>query len=80
MKVIAFNASPRENGNTATLIQHALKTLQKENIETEFIQLGGQLIQGCTACGTCRKLQNKECKIINDNINLYIKKWFNPMA
>jgi len=74
MKVIAFNASPRENGNTTTLIQHVLKTLQKENIETEFIQLGGQLIQGCTACGICIKLQNKECKITNDNINLYIKK------
>ncbi len=26
------------------------------------------------ACGTCRKIKNKECKIVNDNVNLYIKK------
>jgi multimeric flavodoxin WrbA len=26
------------------------------------------------ACGTCRKLHNMECKIVNDNVNLYIKK------
>ena len=74
MKVIAFNGSPRENGNTTILIQHVLKTLQEEGIETEFIQLGGQLIHGCMACGTCVKLHNKECKITNDNINTYIKK------
>ncbi|MDR2719903.1 MAG: flavodoxin family protein [Nitrososphaerota archaeon] len=74
MKVIAFNGSPREEGNTASLIKQVLKTLQEEGIETEFIQLGGQLIHGCTACGTCRELQNRECKITNDNINVYIKK------
>jgi len=74
MKIIAFNASPRENGNTNNLIQHTLKTLQQEGIETELIQLGGQLIHGCTACGTCTKQQNKECKITTDNINTYIKK------
>ncbi|MCL2642940.1 MAG: flavodoxin family protein [Candidatus Bathyarchaeota archaeon] len=74
MKVVAFNGSPRENGNTFTLIQQALKILQEENIETEFIQLGGQLIHGCRACGTCRKIENKECKITDDNINTYIKK------
>jgi multimeric flavodoxin WrbA len=74
VKVVAFNGSPREDGNTATLIQHVLKILQIEGIETEFIQLGGQLIHGCTACGTCMKMQNKECKITNDNVNLYIKK------
>ncbi len=74
MKVIAFNGSPRQNGNTAILLQRVLKTLQEEGIETEFIQLGGQQIHGCMACGTCAKLQNKECKIVNDNVNLYIKK------
>ncbi|MDR2204060.1 MAG: flavodoxin family protein, partial [Nitrososphaerota archaeon] len=74
MKVVAFNGNPRENGNTSILIQQVLRVLQKEGIETEFIQLGGQLIHGCTACGTCVKMQNRECKITTDNINLYIKK------
>jgi multimeric flavodoxin WrbA len=74
MKVVAFNGSPRKDGNTAILIRRVLKELQAEGIETEFIQLGGQQIHGCTACGTCGKLKNKECKIVNDNLNLYIQK------
>jgi multimeric flavodoxin WrbA len=74
MKVIAFNGSPRQDGNTAVLIGCVLKELEAEGIETEFIQLGGQPIHGCIACQTCRQLKNKECKIVTDNINLYIKK------
>lgn len=74
MKVIAFNGSARKDGNTAILIQRVLKILQDEGIETELIQLAGQQIHGCTACGTCRKVKNKECKIVNDNVNLYIQK------
>jgi multimeric flavodoxin WrbA len=74
MKVVAFNGSPRKDGNTAILINRVLKELQAEGIETEFIQLGGQQIHGCMACGTCRKIKNKECKIVNDNVNIYIQK------
>lgn len=74
MKVVAFNGSPRPDGNTAILIRTALKELEAEGIQTEYIQLGGQLIHGCMACGTCRKLKNKQCKIVNDNINQYIQK------
>jgi multimeric flavodoxin WrbA len=74
MKVVAFNGSPRKDGNTNSLIRRALAALEAEGIETELVQLAGQQIHGCTACGTCRKIQNKECKIVNDNVNLYIKK------
>lgn len=74
MKVVAFNASPRHEGNTSILLKHVLKALQEEGIETEFVQLGGQLIHGCTACGTCFKLKNNQCKIADDNVNLYIQK------
>jgi len=74
MKVVAFNGSPRADGNTAILIKKVLQQLEAEGIETEFIQLGGQMIHGCMACGTCRKIQNKQCKIVNDNVNLYIQK------
>lgn len=74
MKVVAFNGSARKDGNTAALIQRIFKILEAEKIETELIQLAGQQIHGCTACGTCRKVKNKECKIVNDNLNLYIQK------
>jgi multimeric flavodoxin WrbA len=48
--------------------------LESERIETEPIHMAGQQIHGCTACGTCRKIQNKQCKIVNDNVNNYIEK------
>jgi multimeric flavodoxin WrbA len=74
MKVVAFNGSARKDGNTAILIRRVFSVLESEGIETELIQLAGQQIHGCMACGVCRKLQNMECKIVNDNVNLYIKK------
>jgi multimeric flavodoxin WrbA len=74
MRVVAFNGSARKDGNTAILIRHVLEVLEKEGIDTELIQLSGEQIHGCMACGTCRKVKNKECKIVNDNVNLYIQK------
>jgi multimeric flavodoxin WrbA len=74
MKVVAFNGSPRKGGNTSILIRQALSELEKEGIETELVELAGEQIHGCTACGTCRQLKNKECKIASDNVNLYLKK------
>ena len=74
MKVIAFNGSARKDGNTAILLRRVLKVLEEEGIETELIQLAGEQIHGCTACGDCFKIKNKQCKIVNDNVNLYIEK------
>ena len=74
MKVVAFNGSARKDGNTAMLIRHVLEILEKEGIKTELIQLAGEQIHSCMACGTCRKIKNKECKIVNDKVNLYIQK------
>jgi len=74
MKVVAFNGSARKDGNTAVLLRRVLQILEKEGIETELFQMAGQPIHGCTACGICRKVKNKQCKIVNDNVNLYIEK------
>jgi multimeric flavodoxin WrbA len=74
MKVVAFNGSARKDGNTAILIRQVLQILEKEGIETELIQLAGQQIRGCTACGICQKIQNKRCEIVNDSVNAYIEK------
>ena len=74
MKVVAFNGSARKDGNTAILIRRVLSVLESEEVETELIQMAGQQIHGCTACGTCQKIQNKQCKIVNDNVNIYIEK------
>ncbi len=74
MKVVAFNGSARKDGNTAILIRRVLDVLEAEGIETEFIQLAGQQVHGCMACGTCKKVKNRECKIVNDDVNAYIGK------
>jgi multimeric flavodoxin WrbA len=74
MKVVAINGSARKDGNTAFLIRRVFQVLEKEGIKTELIQLSGEQIHGCTACGTCRKVKNKQCKIVKDNVNLYIEK------
>ena len=50
MKVVAFNGSPRKDGNTATLIRYVLAELEKEGIETETVQIGGKSIHGCITC------------------------------
>jgi len=50
MKVVAFNGSPRKEGNTSILINLVLAELTKEGIETEVVQVGGKKIKGCIAC------------------------------
>lgn len=74
MKVIAFNGSPRKGGNTEFLLKTALSELESEGIETELIQVGGQLLRGCTGCGWCRSSGEKRCVIDNDPINGWINK------
>ena len=74
MKVVAFNGSARKDGNTALLMRRVLQVLEAEGIETEFIQLAGEQIRGCNACGTCYSTKNKRCVLEDDNVNTYIQK------
>lgn len=74
MKVVAFNGSPRRNGNTAILINEVFNTLNQEGIETEMVQLGNKVVHGCTACLKCKEIQDGKCHIKNDHLNLCIEK------
>jgi multimeric flavodoxin WrbA len=75
MKVVAFNGSPRKNGNTALLINTVLDRLQRYEIQTELVQLGGQPVQGCLACQQCRSTTpTARCAISSDIINDCITK------
>ena len=73
MKVLAFNGSPRKDGNTVRLIQKVFETLQQAGIATELIQVGGLLLHGCKACYQCRKLQNGRCSQDDDPVNGWIE-------
>jgi multimeric flavodoxin WrbA len=74
MKVVAFNGSPRKDGNTATLIRHVLNELEKEGIETETVQIGGKSIHGCTACMKCFENKDRKCVMDKDIVNDCIEK------
>jgi multimeric flavodoxin WrbA len=74
MKVIAFNGSPRKEGNTRKMIDRVLIKLNEDGIETEVFQLGGNLISGCMACMKCRENKNSKCVINKDIINECISK------
>jgi multimeric flavodoxin WrbA len=74
MKVIAFNGSARKDGNTAILINQVFSELEKQDIETEMIQLSGQKIPGCIACYKCFENKDKRCSVKNDIANDCIEK------
>lgn len=74
MKVLIINGSPRIDGNTTTSINELIKVFDKNEIETETIQIGNQNIRGCIACNSCQK--NHKC-IFNDYVNEVAKKFEN---
>jgi multimeric flavodoxin WrbA len=69
MKVVAFNGSPRKNGNTAALINTVFAELEKEGIETKLVQLGGENIHGCRACYKCFQNRDGKCAFGDDILN-----------
>ncbi|MFA6075824.1 MAG: flavodoxin family protein [Negativicutes bacterium] len=74
MKIIAFNGSPRKNGNTSILIDTVLNELQQQGITTEHINVGSKQLQGCIGCMKCFENQNNKCILANDEVNNYLEK------
>jgi len=74
MKVVAFNGSPRKNGNTACSLNTVIHELEKAGIETELIHVGHKKINGCISCYTCVKNQNERCAFEDDPVNDWIQK------
>lgn len=57
MKIIAVNGSPRSKGNTAAILESALRGAASSGADTEMIQLGELSFAGCRSCFSC-KLKN----------------------
>jgi multimeric flavodoxin WrbA len=74
MKVVAFNGSPRREGNTARLLKEVCGALEREGIETEIVQVGGQAIRGCIACMKCKENRDGRCVLEDDILNDCIAK------
>ncbi|KAJ5068714.1 nad(p)h-dependent fmn-containing oxidoreductase ywqn-related [Anaeramoeba ignava] len=71
LKVVAFNGSPRANGNTAYCLKRMLDIISDKGIKTELVQIGNKKIEGCSACRQCK--DNKYCikkkDIVNESID-----------
>ncbi len=74
MYVVAFNGSPRRNGNTATMLKLALAELEAAGVRTELVQLGGLHLRGCRACFGCVSKKDGRCAVRDDELNSLIEK------
>ncbi len=74
MKALAINGSPRKGGNTEILLRKVLEPLAAAGHKTDYVQVGGTRIRGCTACGACGRMKNKRCVIEDDVFNLAFAK------
>ena len=66
MKVLILNGSPKAKGNTAFALSQMEAVFAENGVEVETIQIGSQLIRGCTGCGSCYK--TRRC-VIDDVVN-----------
>ncbi|MDR3566067.1 MAG: flavodoxin family protein [Negativicutes bacterium] len=74
MKVVAFNGSPRPDGNTAAIIKLVFGELEKSGIQTELVQVGGTSVRGCTSCYFCHNNKSQFCAVKSDPLNEWIEK------
>jgi len=73
MKILFVNGSCNKNGCTFRALKEIEKVLNKENIETEIIQLGSNAVKDCIGCYGCAKNGNK-CIFNDDIVNEIIEK------
>lgn len=59
-KIFAINGSPRNNGNTAVILQEVLAGAASAGVETELLNLGTLHFSGCRSCFAC-KLKRGKC-------------------
>jgi len=76
LKVVAFNGSPRPDGNTGLLIRRVFQELEREGIGTELVDMAGSRLRGCTACMRCRTEKNRRCVLDDDPLNSWLEKMF----
>ncbi len=74
MKIIGFNGSPRKDGNNSALMTYLLNEVEREDVDTELIQLSAKPIHGCIACYRCFENQDQRCAVQTDAANEYIEK------
>lgn len=67
-KVVLVSGSPREKGNTDTLLREIGGALEAEGLTTVFVPLRDYAIHSCIGCERCRK--DKTCTAFYDGMHL----------
>ena len=73
MKVLMLNGSPHREGCTAVALNEMIRVFEAEGVETEVVQVGGQAVPGCSACGYC--WTHDSCVYADDPVNETLKKF-----
>jgi len=76
MKILAFNGSPRRNGNTATLLDQAIAGAQERGAEVERFDLYTLQFSGCVSCFSCKRLDRERpivC-VVKDDLQPVLEK------
>lgn len=74
MKVTAFVASPRKNGNTDILAEHFLKGALSKGADTEKVYLYDCTINPCQGCYKNCWVNPNDCTRFQDDMNQLISK------
>ncbi|MBR1469716.1 MAG: flavodoxin family protein [Prevotella sp.] len=75
MKVLLINGSARKEGNTFVALSEIAKTLEKNGVEAEILQIGNKPVRGCIACGQCQMKQLGRCVFDDDVCNRIVEKF-----
>lgn len=67
MTVLLVNGSPHVSGCTFTALCEIESVLNKEGINTAWFHIGNKAVNGCQACGVCRK--TGRCRFEDDPTN-----------
>ena len=66
MKVLLLNGSPHTDGSGYIALNEMKKIFEKNDIDTELINIGNKAVRGCMACGYCAN--HGKC-VIDDIVN-----------
>lgn len=69
MKIIAFNGSPRIQGNTEILLNEAIRAIKDSGFDVKVFNLNFMNIKPCQDCGGCERTGT--CIINDDMTEIY---------
>lgn len=55
MRVLMIDAGPNPESTTYIALNEIRGQLQKEGVECEIVHTGGQNVEGCRFCNSCKK-------------------------